>query len=119
VTYGMPRLFARLYLDEDVDVLVADLVRSQGFAVTTAHDEDMLGASDLEQLAFAAERERILVTHNRRDFERLAVRYFEGSQTHWGIVCAVRRPPHDLATRLVHLVNEHMASELKNQVMYI
>jgi len=31
----MSRLFIELYLDEDVDVLVADLLRSPGFKVTT------------------------------------------------------------------------------------
>jgi hypothetical protein len=32
------QLFIELYLDEDVDVLVADLVRARGFRATTAQE---------------------------------------------------------------------------------
>ncbi|NBC19396.1 MAG: hypothetical protein GVY18_18985 [Bacteroidetes bacterium] len=113
------RLFARLYLDEDVDVLVAHLVRSRGFEVATTHSERMLGQSDASQLAYASEHAWALVTHNRTDFEALAVQYFEEGRMHWGIICAFRRPPHDLADRLVRLLNEHTAADLKNQVVYL
>jgi hypothetical protein len=34
----MSRLFIELYLDEDVDVLIADLVRARGFRVTTTRE---------------------------------------------------------------------------------
>jgi hypothetical protein len=112
-------LFARLYLDKDVDVLVADLVRGQGFAAAKARSEAMRGATDAEQLAFAAEQGRVLVTHNRLDFEELAVGYYEEGRTHGGIVCAFRRPPHDLASRLVRLLNEYTAGEFENQVVYV
>jgi len=44
-----PRLFARLYLDEDVPVQVADILRGHGYDVRTAGDEGMLGTSDAEQ----------------------------------------------------------------------
>jgi len=36
------KLFASLYLDEDVSILVADILRARGFDVITAHDEKML-----------------------------------------------------------------------------
>jgi hypothetical protein len=87
------RLFARLYLDEDVHVRVASIVRGHGYEVDTARGEGMLGAGDEDQLAFAADNGRVLVTHNRVDFEILARRYFDEGRSHSGIVCAVRRPP--------------------------
>lgn len=111
------RLFARLYLDEDV--LVADLVRGQGFMVTTARSEGMLSRGDEEQLSFAAAHEWVVVTHNRADFEELAARYFEEGRAHAGIVCAFRRPPREIVARLIRLINEHTADELKNQLVYI
>jgi hypothetical protein len=39
----MSRLFIELYLDEDTDVLIADLVRSRGFKVTTAQEAGQIG----------------------------------------------------------------------------
>jgi hypothetical protein len=38
----MNRLFIEVYLDEDVNVLVADLIRARGFSLTTVRDEGML-----------------------------------------------------------------------------
>lgn len=36
----MNNLFITLYLDEDVHVLVAELVKAKGFMTTTARDEN-------------------------------------------------------------------------------
>lgn len=112
-------LFARLYLDEDVSVLVADLVGARGFDVTTTRDEDQLGNSDKAQLEFARENQRALVTHNRPDFEQLVQASFESGDTHWGVIIARRRPPSALAKRLAVLLNTRTAGELQNQVVYI
>ena len=38
----MNRFFIELYLDEDVDVLVADLLRARGFVATTTRDAGKL-----------------------------------------------------------------------------
>jgi uncharacterized protein DUF5615 len=72
----MSGLFIDLYLDEDVDVLVADLVRARGFAVITTQDAGNIGTSDRQQLAAAVSLQNTLVTHNRTDFEMLAEEYF-------------------------------------------
>ena len=42
----MSRLFIELYLDEDVNVLVADLLRGRGFVAVTTRDESQLENSD-------------------------------------------------------------------------
>jgi hypothetical protein len=61
----------------------------------------------------------VFVTHNRTDFERLAVPYFEDGRTHKGIICAVRRPPAEYARRLLSLLNERTAEDFENQLLYI
>lgn len=113
------RLFARLYLDEDVHVRIARIVRGHGFSVRTARSEDMLGATDEEQLAFAADQGLVVVTHNRSDFEELARQYYKEERTHAGIICAVRRGPRESATRLLALLNDRTASEFENHLLYI
>lgn len=40
------RLFAELYLDEDVSALVVVLLRARGFDAITARDSSMLGQDD-------------------------------------------------------------------------
>jgi len=39
-------LFIKLYLDEDVDVLIADLMRARGFVATTMQEAGQVHASD-------------------------------------------------------------------------
>jgi hypothetical protein len=79
----------------------------------------MLGTSDAEQFTFAAQQGLVFVTHNRTDFERLAVQYFENDRAHGGIICAVRRPPGECARRLLSLLNDRTAEEFENQLLYI
>ena len=115
----MSRLFIELYLDEDVDVLIAQLLRARGFVVVTTQEAGQLRNNDAEQLAYAVSQHKTMLTHNRVDFEALAQMYFAAGQPHDGIIVAVRRPPRDLARRLLRILNAVTAEEMHNQVRYI
>lgn len=71
----MSGLFVELYLDEDVDVLIADLLRAHGFSAISALEAGQLHKDDREQLAYAVSQRKTLLTHNRADFEALALSY--------------------------------------------
>ncbi|MEH1910804.1 MAG: hypothetical protein V7L05_07805 [Nostoc sp.] len=49
----MSQIFISLYLDEDVNVILADLVKARNFEATTAQKAGQLGKTDEEQLAYA------------------------------------------------------------------
>jgi hypothetical protein len=115
----MSGVFIELYLDEDVATLVALLLRSRGFVVTTTHDAGRNGRSDEEQLAHAAESGLAIVTHNRVHFERLAAHYFQIGRHHHGIIVAVRRPPAEIARRLYAILNDVTAEEMVDQLRYV
>lgn len=115
----MSRLFIELYFDEDVSVLVADLMRARGFAVTTTQDAGRLGATDSEQLAHAVSLRRTFLTHNRADFEQLAREYFRAGRGHYGLIIAIRRPPRELAGRILSVLNTVTADEIENQLRYV
>ena len=87
----MNRLLIELYLDEDVDVLVADLLRARGFVATTTRAAGNLKASDADQLAYAVTQQETLLTHNRADFEALARTYLATGQPYYGIMIAIRQ----------------------------
>jgi hypothetical protein len=112
----MSRLFIELYLDEDVDVLIALLMRARGFVVVTTQEAGCLGNTDAEQLAYAASQHKTLLTHNRVHSEALAQRYCAAGQPHDGIIIAVRRPPRDIARRLLRILNAVTAEEMHNHV---
>ena len=115
----MNRLFIELYLDEDVHVLIAELVCSYGFAATTARQENNLGYTDDEQLAYAVQHGKVILTHNRVDFERLAETYFRAGKEHCGVIIAVRRSPYEVARRVARILDKVTAEEMMNQLRYI
>jgi predicted nuclease of predicted toxin-antitoxin system len=115
----MSQLFARLYLDEDVSVLLAALLRSRGFEAQTTHEAGNTAAPDERQLEYAAGRGLALLTHNRVDFERLATHYFNEGRHHSGIIISVRRMPHDILRRLLILLNNTTADEIADNVWYL
>ena len=115
----MSRLFIELYLDEDVNVLIAELVRRRGFKATAAHEVGQKRRKDEEQLAYAVSQQKTLLTHNRNDFEALAQQYFAANQKHYGIIIAVRRPPSKVFLRLMGILNQVTADEMENQIRYI
>jgi hypothetical protein len=73
------------YLDEHLPKAVAKGLRARGVDVFTVPEAGLLGASDLDQLAFALREERSIVTQDD-DFLRL---HASGS-SHAGIVFAPR-----------------------------
>lgn len=115
----MSRLFIELYLDEDVDVLVAGLVRARGFHAITTQEAGQIRNNDAEQLAYAVNQQKTLLTHNRADFEALAQQYLTTGQTHYGIIIAVRRLPYEIVRRLLTILNHVTADEMENQLRYI
>ena len=115
----MPSLFIELYLDEDVSVLVAELLRGRGFSAVTTREAGQLGKPDDAQLDYAVQHGRALLTHNRADFEALARAYVAAGQSHYGIILAQHNPPYEIVRRLARLLDQVTADEMQNQVRYI
>ena len=115
----MSSIFIELYLDEDVDVLLADLARARGFFVTTTVEAGRRGTGDAEQLPYATSRQITLLTHNRVDFEKLAQDYFDAGRTQFGIIIAARRPVYDLGKRVLVILNAVTRDEIQNTIRYI
>lgn len=115
----MSEIFISIYLDEDVSVLIAKLVRLQNFRALTVTEAGQKGKSDAEQVEFATENGYAVLTHNRKDFEKLAQEYFINNQAHGGIIVSVRRPPHKIVEKLMDVLDDFTADEMKNQIIYI
>jgi predicted nuclease of predicted toxin-antitoxin system len=109
----------RIYLDEDVDVLLARLLGSRGFHCVSASELGHLAWTDAQHLEFAAGQGAILITHNRVDFENLARQWWDQSKNHAGIVLAFRRAnTHVLLRRLLPVLACYDQSGWRNVVMY-
>ena len=109
----------RVYLDEDVDVLLAQLLRSRGFDCTFALEANHLRWTDEQHLEWATSEERIVITHNRVDFVELARQCWSRSKDHAGIVLAVRRAnTYDLTRRVLPVLACYDQVDWRNVVMY-
>lgn len=60
----------RFYIDENVSNEIADGLRTRGIDVLTTAEADKLGAEDTDQLAFALNENRVIVTQDN-DFLKL------------------------------------------------
>ncbi len=75
---------ASLYIDNDVAVGVAVLLRGAGHQAVTTRDLGRTRASDAAQLLTAAQRNWIFVTHNANDFALLHDGWRRWSEA-WGV----------------------------------
>jgi predicted nuclease of predicted toxin-antitoxin system len=106
----------RFYLDENVQVTIADQLRRRGIEVVTTRDLDALGDSDENHLARASEMGYVLCTHDT-DFVRLAAQGIP----HKGIVFG-RLGDHSIGDWVKHLALIHgvlAPEEMENHVEYL
>ena len=115
----MSKLYIELYLDENIDVLVAKILRARGLSVVTTDEAGRKGTSDPEQLKHAAENGFAIVSMNRVDFEILAKEYFYSGQKHFGIFLVADNPPQVIAQRLNDFLDFNTADEMVNQIVYL
>ena len=113
------KLFAALYVDENMHALVPTYLRSRGFDAIHARDVGMKGASDREQFRYAIAHERVIVTHDRMDFLALHEEWLGGNLRHCGIILTGVRPPAEIAQRVAALINKLTADEIANGLFYV
>src|SRR4051812_34388281 len=91
---------ARLLADEDLPRAVTLRLRALGHDVLTVLEAGLanVGTPDSPILAYASERGRTVVTHNRRDFRRLHRR----AHLHTGIVICTRDDDHGALAQRIH-----------------
>ncbi len=109
----------KLFLDEDVHDGLGAALRREGFDAITAREAGRKQRSDREQLEFATSQERALLSFNLVHYEALAEEYFLQGKEHWGILVSPRRGFRDLFQRVLALLREVDAEDLKNQLIYL
>ena len=92
-----------LYLDENVDSLLADMLNGMGYDVITTQSVRRRGSDDEGQVAFAAANRRAILTHDRRDYRRIASEWANTGRMHYGIVLMRRGRPPELRSWVLNL----------------
>lgn len=72
------------YFDEDIQRALYDALRTRGVDVLTTHQAGNVGADDIRQLAYAADRGRTMLSYNKRHFALLHYEWMNtGRPTCW------------------------------------
>lgn len=113
-------LVARLYFDEDADARLAEALRQRGYDVETPVIVGLLEASDEEQLAYATNQQRVLVTHNIKHFPGVHAEWVEAGRKHWGVVILIGHSAVGTwLRRMETLLNRFSAEELRNSLLFL
>jgi predicted nuclease of predicted toxin-antitoxin system len=112
-------LFIRLYLDEDVQKRVAPALRLRGFDATNVHELQRKGLSDEEQLELATTEGRTIFTYNTSDFLKLHLDWVRLTKEHAGIIVSDQLPIGEVTRRLLNLINQVTADEMRNQIYWL
>ena len=72
----MAKRKAKVYLDEDVNTVVAAMLLADSVFAGTVSELGRKSLPDDQQLEFAIKNESLIVTHNRVDFETTRRRIF-------------------------------------------
>jgi predicted nuclease of predicted toxin-antitoxin system len=85
----------RFLLDENIHPGVAEAAWELNLDVVSVHDLRRRGRSDHEQLAFAAEQDRVMVTRNRGDYLHWTREFYRAGRPHRGLLLLDRGLPND------------------------
>lgn len=106
-----------VYLDQDVDVELAVRLRASGYDVVTTRDISNIGKSDEEQLQYAADQGRAILTHNRRHFRRLHRDWTSSGRQHSGIIVSRHLPIDELERRTLNLLQSTSVQEARGHLL--
>lgn len=109
----------RLYLDEDISPVVAVVLRSRGYDVVSAHEVEMKGKGDKEQLEYASKNGRVLLTFNARHFAPLAAEYYKNSKEHSGIVVSKKVNLSEMVKLTLNMLKKLRTEDLKNCLLWL
>jgi Domain of unknown function (DUF5615) len=107
----------KLYLDESVSIVLADVLTQLGFDCLTTRDAKLLGATDEDQLRYATKESRAIFTHDIKDFLRLSEEWIQSGRLHAGILLSHQAPLPELTRRFQTFIR--VAHDIHNQVRWL
>jgi hypothetical protein len=108
----------KYYLDEDLSPKIAEILRKHGVDSISAHDVGMIQVSDREQLEYAADNARCLVTRNRDDFITLTVQFFNEHRRHFGLLIIPHSFRGDRFRVIAKAIAKHRSNHPKGMESY-
>ncbi|MBN1479115.1 hypothetical protein EH223_15585 [candidate division KSB1 bacterium] len=101
-----------LLLDEDIQAALATALRIRSIDTIHAQKVERKGRTDFEQLVFAAQEQRCVITYNVKDFVIVHDSFLKAGRMHWGILVSKQLAIGEILQRLLRTVQSHTKNEL-------
>jgi predicted nuclease of predicted toxin-antitoxin system len=109
----------KLLLDEDVHLAIAVALRRRGYDVVHVQELDRKGKSDPEQLKYAVENGRCLMSFNVKDFVILHNEYVRNEQEHFGIIVSKQLPIGETLRKILRILQRFSYKSIKNRIEFL
>ncbi len=109
----------KLFLDEDMHANLGSILRKRGFDVEHAQELGRKGKSDAEQLTYAVEEKRCLITFNVKHFVLLHNDYVNTGREHWGIIVSKQLPIGETIRRVLRVLQSYPRDSMKNRLLFL
>ena len=109
----------RLLLDENVNPLLAEILKQHGYDAVAVEPLGMAGTSDEDLLRWAARENRAILTQNTAHFLILAREYAERGWEYAGIIVSENASLRQLLARMLRLLTRKQAEDLMNCVEWL
>jgi Domain of unknown function (DUF5615) len=111
----------QLYIDEDSqDQSLLRALRARQINILTVQDTNTFGAPDIEQLRLATQHNRVLYSHNIRDFCQLHTEFMASGERHAGIaLLAQDYSIGDQVRAILGLISSETAASMSHQLQFL
>ena len=109
----------KLYFDEDISVIWAVRLRKMGWDVLTTQQAGCSGKDDVDQLKFASQQNRILITRNYVDFQNIHEQILAEGKSHSGIIICFWRPEvQKMFEALISILEKNLNEDWSDRLVY-
>ena len=109
----------RRYLDEHIPKVLALRLREAGFDVLTTDEARHKSTDDEDQLAFANEEGRVVLTFDSKDYVPLVLRWARERREHAGVLLSPESGTNELYQRLLPILHQHTPETMHNLTLWI
>lgn len=109
----------KLFLDEDVHASLSTILKKRGVDVVHAQEVDRKGRSDSDQLEYASQQERCLISFNVKDYVLLHNQYVQERKGHWGIILSKQLSMGETLRKVLMVLQSNSKNSMKNRILFL
>ena len=107
-----------LFLYEYIQIALGTALSKRGVDVVYLEDLKRKGVEDSNQLAWAVQNWRCLVTYNVKDFVLLHNAYVHSNRNHWGILVSQQRTVGEALRPVLRVLQQYEQESMKNRLEF-